>query len=85
MTSHPLDRLTADEIARNRTLLDKAGLVGATTRFPLVMLVEPPKRDVLAWRPGDVLDRWMALNNADPGMVINQAGVPAQFTSRMGH
>ena len=57
MTSHPLDRLTADEIARNRTILDKAGLVGGTTRFPLVMLVEPSKRDVLAWSPGDTLDR----------------------------
>jgi hypothetical protein len=34
--------------------------------------------------PGDVLDRWMAANPADPGMTINQAGVPAQFTSRMG-
>ena len=40
MTSHPLDRLTADEISQNRTILDKAGLVGATTRFPLVMPVE---------------------------------------------
>ena len=34
---------------------------------------------------GDVLDRWMAANPADPGMIINQAGVPAQFSSRMGH
>ena len=57
MTSHPLDRLTADEIAANRTVLDKAGLVGESTRFPLVMLAEPAKRDVLAWRPGDPVDR----------------------------
>jgi hypothetical protein len=33
---------------------------------------------------GDVLDRWMAANPADPGMVISKAGVPIAFASRMG-
>ena len=33
---------------------------------------------------GDVLDRWMAANPADPGMAISRAGVPAEFSSRMG-
>ena len=56
-SAHPLDRLTADEIELNRLVLDKAGLVGPATRFPLVLLDEPPKADVLAWRPGDLLDR----------------------------
>jgi primary-amine oxidase len=56
-TDHPLDRLTADEIARNRVVLEKAGLVSPTTRFPLVLLAEPAKGDVLAWTPGDTLDR----------------------------
>ncbi|NUR06858.1 MAG: primary-amine oxidase [Nocardioidaceae bacterium] len=67
MTGHPLDRLTADEIAHNRTVLDKAGLVGATTRFPLVMLVEPTKGDVLAWRPGDPVNRRVRTTLLDRG------------------
>ena len=49
MSQHPLDRLTTEEIAHNRTVLDKAGLVGPSTRFPLVMLVELAKSEVLAW------------------------------------
>ncbi len=57
MSQHPLDRLTAEEIVHNRTILDKAGLVGPSTRFPLVMLVEPAKSAVLAWPDGDPVDR----------------------------
>ena len=57
MTQHPLDRLTGDEIELNRMILDRAGLVWPTTRFPLVMLHEPPKREVLAWEPAHLLDR----------------------------
>ena len=34
--------------------------------------------------PADVLDRWMAEHQADPGMVIRRAGVPIEFASRMG-
>ncbi|MFT4082783.1 MAG: primary-amine oxidase [Nocardioides sp.] len=57
IATHPLDRLTAEEIELNRTVLDKAGLVGDTTRFPLVQLDEPDKAQVLAWRPGTPWDR----------------------------
>jgi hypothetical protein len=32
----------------------------------------------------EVLDRWMAANPADPGMVISKAGIPIEFASRMG-
>lgn len=48
MTAHPLDRLTADEIARNRALVLGAGHDEATTKFMLVNLIEPAKGDVLA-------------------------------------
>nr|WP_097321653.1 primary-amine oxidase [Actinoplanes atraurantiacus] len=53
-SSHPLDRLTAEEISLNRAILDKSGFITATTRFPLVMLAEPGKSAVLA---GSVDDR----------------------------
>ena len=55
--THPLDRLTRQEIEANRDILDKAGLIGTDTRFPLVMLREPGKAQVLAWQPGDAWDR----------------------------
>lgn len=54
---HPLARLTAGEIRAARAVLDKAGLVTGATRFAVLALEEPPKRDVLAFTPGDPLDR----------------------------
>lgn len=57
MTTHPLDPLTADEIRRARAVLVREGLVGQATKFPLLTLAEPAKDAVLAFRPGDRLDR----------------------------
>ena len=54
---HPLDPLTADEIARVRAALVAAGRVAATTRFPSVLPVEPAKDAVRAYRPGDPITR----------------------------
>jgi primary-amine oxidase len=55
--AHPLDRLTADEIRRNRSILVQAGLVGPDVRFPLVQLLEPPKSEVLAFNGAAAPDR----------------------------
>lgn len=55
--AHPLDPLSEEEIRRTRAVLDEAGRVGPSTRFPLVLLQEPPKAEVLGLRPGDRLDR----------------------------
>ncbi|MFC6371204.1 primary-amine oxidase [Nonomuraea thailandensis] len=57
LMTHPLDRLTAEEIAANRALLTDAGLVTAHTRFALVGLHEPAKAGVLAWTPGGRIER----------------------------
>jgi len=54
---HPLQRLTAAEITAARTLFDRAGLLTSTTRFAFLGLEEPPKGEVLAFRPGDAVDR----------------------------
>ncbi|GAA2382158.1 primary-amine oxidase [Dactylosporangium salmoneum] len=54
---HPLDRLTAEEITVARAVLDKAGLLGPTVRFPFLGLEEPAKDEVLAHRDGDPVDR----------------------------
>ncbi|WP_439098576.1 primary-amine oxidase [Amycolatopsis nivea] len=55
--AHPLSRLTEDEVARNRALLAGAGIATESTRFALVSLLEPAKAAVLAWQPGDPVDR----------------------------
>jgi hypothetical protein len=55
--SHPLQRLGADEIRRGRTLLAEHGLVGDHTRFAYLGLEEPPKGEVLAFRPGQPVER----------------------------
>jgi len=46
--THPLDRLTADEIETNRSLVHDAGFDAEATAFMLVNLIEPDKADVLA-------------------------------------
>lgn len=45
---HPLDPLTADELAAGRAVLEAQGLITETTRFPQVLPVEPDKAAVLA-------------------------------------
>ena len=54
---HPLDPLTADEIAAARAVLEAEGKVGESTRFPLVLPDEPGRRDVLAHRDGHPVSR----------------------------
>jgi primary-amine oxidase len=87
---HPLDPPTAREIARSRQILDGAGLLGPTTRFGFVHLVEPHKDDVLAWAPGDPLPRHLVstlldaatgavtevVTSLDRGAVVSSTPVP---------
>ncbi len=55
--AHPLQRLSADEIRLARSVLSEHGLVSEGTRFTYLGLEEPPKWEVLAFRPGDPVDR----------------------------
>jgi primary-amine oxidase len=55
--SHPLQRLGADEIRLARAVLAEHGLVSEHTRFAYLGLEEPPKPEVLAFRPGEPVER----------------------------
>jgi primary-amine oxidase len=55
--AHPLRRLGAEEIRRARDTLVGQGLVGEHTRFAYLELEQPPKDEVLAFRPGDPVER----------------------------
>jgi primary-amine oxidase len=52
---HPLEPLSAAEIEQASDILRKD--LAPTARFVYVMLAEPPKAEVLAYRPGDPIDR----------------------------
>ncbi|GAA5026586.1 primary-amine oxidase [Microbacterium fluvii] len=54
---HPLDPLTATEIARAREILVAAGMLGDTVRVPMLLPDEPAKQELAAWHPGTPLDR----------------------------
>ncbi|MGY1683457.1 primary-amine oxidase [Geodermatophilus sp. SYSU D01176] len=55
--THPLSRMTAEEIVAAREVLEAAGLLGDATKFVYVGLEEPHKRDVLDWTPGQPIER----------------------------
>jgi primary-amine oxidase len=57
MRQHPLEPLSADEFRQTASILRSEGLVRDTFRFASIELMEPPKGEVKAWRPGDTVRR----------------------------
>ena len=49
---HPLDALTPEEYWKAYNVLNAAGKLGEKTLFSSILLQEPAKADVLAWKPG---------------------------------
>lgn len=68
---HPLDPLTAEEIASARQILVRKGVLGETVRVPMLLPDEPTKDELAAWAPGDAMDRRVdvTLMDADTGAV----------------
>jgi primary-amine oxidase len=62
---HPLDAVTADELAAAVAVLRAAGKVGEQTRFPYAALAEPDKEAVRAHKPGDPVDRCVRFEIVD--------------------
>jgi primary-amine oxidase len=54
---HPLDGLTPDEYWKVYNTLNAAGKLGEKTQFSSILLQEPAKALVLAWKPGDPIVR----------------------------
>lgn len=55
--AHPLDPLGKQEIVAAVEVLKAAGKATAATRYPIIVLHEPPKAEVLAFKPGDAFRR----------------------------
>jgi primary-amine oxidase len=68
-TVHPLDPLTAAEIARAWEIVRTERALGPRVRVIFIMLHEPPKKVVLAHRPGDAVERaaFVVLVDSGPG------------------
>jgi len=63
---HPLDPLSAEEIRQAVTILRGDGWVRAATRFVSVTLHEPPKSEVAAFVPGQIVRREAFVVMLDP-------------------
>ena len=57
LPDHPLAVLTAREIRRVTEVLTSAQALTRSARFVFIELQEPPKHEVLTWRPGTPWDR----------------------------
>ena len=51
--AHPLDPLSKDEIVVAIEVLKNSGKITDVSRFPTIVLNEPPKEEVLKFKPGD--------------------------------
>jgi primary-amine oxidase len=63
--THPLDPLTAPELATIRDVLIASGRFSPETKFAWVELEEPPKAAVTQFRPGDDFPRQASLTAID--------------------
>ena len=70
--SHPLDPLTAEEIAEASSILKSQRRLGPRTRFETVVLREPDKDVALAHQPGDPVRR-------EAFLVVLDNDVPATY------
>jgi primary-amine oxidase len=55
--AHPLDPLGKDEIAAASQILKDSGKLTLSARFSTIVLNEPPKAEVLNYKPGDAFRR----------------------------
>ena len=53
----PTDGLTPDEYWTIYKVLRESGHTHEKTLYPSILLREPPKAEVLAWKPGDPIER----------------------------
>ena len=55
--NHPLDALTAGEVASIVAVLNQNGLAGTGSLYPYIGLLEPEKSAIFNWKLGSPLDR----------------------------
>ena len=89
--AHPLDPLSAEEIERACELLTTIQRLGAECRFAMVNLQEPPKAEVLAYQPGEAIERsaflmvFDAMTGETHEAVVNLSRGTAGFLGATSH
>jgi primary-amine oxidase len=63
---HPLDPLSASEIMAAFSVIEGSSQLGRGLYYPIVVLKEPPKTEVLAWSAGQPFSRRAFVNVFDP-------------------
>ena len=79
VAAHPLDPLTPDEI-RAAAQVARTDARFATAQFASILLDEPAKADVIAWRPGTTLPRparLVVMTTASVFEVVDRSDRPA--------
>src|SRR5215471_15161437 len=54
---HPLDPLTSDEMRKVVSILKSSGTISGRDLFNIINLKEPPKKEVLNYKPGSQFRR----------------------------
>ena len=67
---HPLDALTTEEYWTVHDVLKQSGHLTDKTLFSSLLLHEPAKEKVLAWKPGDTIPREADVILEDGGKTI---------------
>ena len=70
---HPLDGLTSSEYWAVHDILHKSGHMTPDTGVSTLLLHEPMKSTVLAWKPGDPIEREADVVLEDKGQTMNGA------------
>ena len=81
--AHPLDPLTADEI-RVAAQIARTDARFASAQFASILLDEPAKADVIAWRPGTTLRTSGAAGRHDTGECVRSCRRSDRPTPRLG-
>jgi primary-amine oxidase len=80
MGAHPLDSLTGEEFSQTAAILTREHGIDTAWRYASIMLQEPPKAQVRAWREGDPIVRrafavlWDKRSNDVFEAVVNLTG-----------
>ena len=85
---HPLEPLTAEEIAAAVAIVKAEKNLDEKVRFPTVVLKEPEKQTVLNFQPGDKIEREafiILLNNADKATYEAVVSITAGIVTSWQH
>ncbi|GAA1616884.1 primary-amine oxidase [Leucobacter chromiireducens] len=80
---HPLDPLNEAEITAARRVIEAAGLLTEHVRVAMLLLQEPPKPELAAWKPGDPIPRRVVFTLLDRATIEHTEVVVSLVTEQI--